>query len=296
MSFLGSNYGITIPVSGALECLDVGPTTTGSVHARPTTDNVTDFEDFILFAINFGLPAGPAAPMARATPAAASADALRLRAGAAPAPGGTLEAVLELSGTGTIQGLSADLSYDTEVLEFLGVDEGALLAAQAAPGMVLSPSAGVVDVAVFGEGAGLKGTGEIARVRFRVKAAGDPKLAIARVDARDHENRPVTLGAPTAETRVIPSRSGLAAARPSPFREQTTLECALARDGEMTLGIYGVDGRRVRTLASGAHPAGIHRLVWDGRDDGGRQLAAGVYWARLITPDGRFTRTLVRIR
>ena len=34
--------------------LDVGPTTDYSVDARPTTDNVINFEDLIMFAINFG--------------------------------------------------------------------------------------------------------------------------------------------------------------------------------------------------------------------------------------------------
>jgi hypothetical protein len=94
---------------------------------------------------------------------------------------------------------------------------------------------------------------------------------------------------------VIPARSALAAARPMPFRSQVQLECALARDGEMTLGIYGVDGRRVRSLASGSRTAGTHRIVWDGRDDRGRQAAAGIYFAMMDAPDGRSIRRLIRL-
>ena len=294
ISFLGAHYGITIPVLSPLECLDVGPSSNGTIQGRPITDNRTDFEDFILFALDYGQSGTPAVAT-RAAHAPAAVDALRLRAGPAPAPPGTLEAVLELSGSGTIQGLSADLAYDADVVEFAGAEAGPLLAAQATPGLVLTPRAGKVDVALLGGASGLVGTGDLVRVRFRVRRAGDPRLVLAGVEARDRGNRPVTLGTTTAASGAIPAHSGLAAARPSPFREQTTLECDLARAGEITLGVYGVDGRRVRTLAAGVHPAGVHRLVWDGRDDAGRPLAAGIYWARLTTPDGRFTRTLVRV-
>jgi hypothetical protein len=61
------------------------------------------------------------------------------------------------------------------------------------------------------------------------------------------------------------------------------------------LAIFGLDGRRVRDLASGPRPAGAYHADWDGRDDAGRGVAAGLYLARLDGPDGRFIRRLVRI-
>jgi hypothetical protein len=41
-----------------------------------------------------------------------------------------------------------------------------------------------------------------------------------------------------------------------------------------------VRGRIVRTLLEGAFPGGRHDFVWDGRDQSGRDVAAGVYFAR----------------
>ena len=64
----------------------------------------------------------------------------------------------------------------------------------------------------------------------------------------------------------------------------------------MTLAIFGIDGRRVRTLASGPRDAGVYRFVWDGRDEAGHDAAPGVYYARMISAEGRFGRTLVRLR
>ena len=53
ISFLGGHYGAAIPVNDALECLDVGPTTDNSTNGRPLTDNVLDFEDLVMFALNY---------------------------------------------------------------------------------------------------------------------------------------------------------------------------------------------------------------------------------------------------
>jgi len=57
--------------------------------------------------------------------------------------------------------------------------------------------------------------------------------------------------------------------------------------------VFAVNGRRVRTLTSGFREVGIHRLRWDGADDQGARVRAGVYFARLTTVDGRYTQTLV---
>jgi flagellar hook assembly protein FlgD len=49
----------------------------------------------------------------------------------------------------------------------------------------------------------------------------------------------------------------------------------------VTLSVFDVAGRRVRTLVDGWMRAGPHSSRWDGRDDGGRAVASGVYFARL---------------
>jgi flagellar hook assembly protein FlgD len=64
---------------------------------------------------------------------------------------------------------------------------------------------------------------------------------------------------------------------PNPFNPATTLRFALPRAEAVTLAIYGLDGRRVRTLIQGTRPAGQHAVRWDGRDRSGRPVAAGTY-------------------
>jgi hypothetical protein len=68
-------------------------------------------------------------------------------------------------------------------------------------------------------------------------------------------------------------------AYPNPFNPQTTIELNLPRQGRVAVKIFSVRGELVRTLHDGVLPAGVHELVWDGRDDRGAASASGVYFA-----------------
>ena len=298
ISFLGANYGTLVPINGALECIDVGPSTTNFVNGRPTTDNRIQFEDLVLFAINYGQVS---APQTRAVPVndgpRAIANRLRLTVPASlPAVGATFIVKLEFESAGDIQAISTMLGYDAAKVEPIGVGPGELLSRQPIPAAVFSSEPGNVDVARLGTGATLDGAGTLAEVRFRVKASGDPAIVVREVLARDTENHPVALDAPHADgSSTLTHRTGLAMSRPSPFRESTTLEYTLATAGPVQLAIYGIDGRRIRTLVGGTSEPGMFRVGWDGRDESGHPAAAGMYYARLTTAEGKFTRTLVRL-
>ena len=83
---------------------------------------------------------------------------------------------------------------------------------------------------------------------------------------------------------------------PNPFRTATTITYRLPRRARVTLAVYDVRGRRVRTLVSRHQPAGRHTTTWDGRDADGAPLAAGVYLYQLHI-DGAVvaSRRLVRL-
>ena len=66
--------------------------------------------------------------------------------------------------------------------------------------------------------------------------------------------------------------------------------------GPVELTIFDVSGRRVRTLVRETQEPGAHEVVWDGRNDGGRQAAAGVYFYRLSAGRSSRVRKMVIIR
>jgi hypothetical protein len=78
----------------------------------------------------------------------------------------------------------------------------------------------------------------------------------------------------------LPRTLALAQPRPNPARGQAMLSFALPSPGMIQLEIYDLDGRLVRTLRSGLFEAGEYPVPFDLRDDAGRALASGLYFAR----------------
>ena len=102
-------------------------------------------------------------------------------------------------------------------------------------------------------------------------------------------------------TGVVPAlaiveRTGFVAVAPNPFDAGTELRFAVRDPLAVSLRIYDVTGRAVRTLTAGSFPAGEHRTTWDGRDDTGNAQAPGVYFARFVAGGTVDVRKLLRIR
>lgn len=68
---------------------------------------------------------------------------------------------------------------------------------------------------------------------------------------------------------------------PNPFNPQTTIRFHLPKTSFTTLSIYNTKGQQVRALAMDDLKSGIHNVVWDGLDDQGNTLPAGIYLYRL---------------
>ncbi|MBD3161811.1 MAG: hypothetical protein GF346_05990 [Candidatus Eisenbacteria bacterium] len=81
--------------------------------------------------------------------------------------------------------------------------------------------------------------------------------------------------------------------RPNPFRTATTLHFTLSEGGNVEIALLDVTGRRVRTLFDGRLASGSHSVAWDGRDDSGSRLKAGVYAYRVALPGNRHGGTVI---
>ncbi|HOX26869.1 MAG TPA: T9SS type A sorting domain-containing protein [Candidatus Krumholzibacteria bacterium] len=89
---------------------------------------------------------------------------------------------------------------------------------------------------------------------------------------------------------------GLTSIQPNPCNPSTTVEYALSRPSPVTLAVFDLRGRLVRTLVDADRPAGPHEVRWNGDDIRGRQVSSGVYIVRLETNDTVQTRSLSILR
>jgi hypothetical protein len=84
----------------------------------------------------------------------------------------------------------------------------------------------------------------------------------------------------------LPTETRLTGAVPNPTQFRTQVGYSLPQAARVKLAVYDLAGKKVRTLVSGAVPAGVHRANWNLTDEAGRAVSKGVYFCRLDTEDG----------
>jgi len=82
----------------------------------------------------------------------------------------------------------------------------------------------------------------------------------------------------------------------NPARGVARMQYGLPTRSDVTLELFDVQGRRVRTLAKGVQAPGMHSVEWKGQDDSGAASGAGIYFVRFRTQGREFQRRLVWLR
>jgi hypothetical protein len=93
-----------------------------------------------------------------------------------------------------------------------------------------------------------------------------------------------------------PTSVSLEPCRPNPFRSSTTIVFSLPVGESIAVRVHDVAGRVVSVLEEGFQSQGQHAVSWDGTDDSGRPVPAGVYFSTLTTPTGQKKRTIILVR
>jgi hypothetical protein len=83
----------------------------------------------------------------------------------------------------------------------------------------------------------------------------------------------------------MPRMTVIESSYPNPFNSATTIVYSVAALGpvpaEITIEVYDIMGRKVKTLINERKEVGIHRVIWDGKGDSGEDMTSGIYFARI---------------
>ncbi len=105
--------------------------------------------------------------------------------------------------------------------------------------------------------------------------AGNPRIFNGKIDMGAYEWNP------TVSTKEIPNTKkqipGLTVA-PNPFTTQTIISAKWDNPARINIEIYNNAGLLIKTLQSGSQPAGSCKIIWDGTDNAGNNLPAGIYY------------------
>ena len=296
VSLLGAHYGLTGGALAGFEYLDVGPTTLINPNGRPTTDSKTNFEDLVIFALNYTPQVSAVAKLP--VTSSIGVNEVAAEGPAAVEAGETFDVAINLSGAGNLQAASVGLKWDATIVEPIGMTGGDWVSERG--GVVFSAVPGSVDAALLGKAEqGMVGQGVLATVRFRSIAKGAPAIGVATVIGRDNLNQAVKVSIGTSAAPVLPGRATLTQlqpVRPNPAPGRATIGYSLVKQGNVDLAIFSVDGRLVKSLARGTQDAGSYRITWDGVDDRGSVAKSGVYFVRFHAPGVQQTRVLNLVR
>ena len=174
----------------------------------------------------------------------------------------------------------------------VSIGDGA--AGQQQPVIMKHAANGQLDVGLvmLGRGVGFDGTGEL----FRVSLPGAAAFGPVTIEARDLRNQSVTVKLVERADVDIPQTFEMAQNYPNPFNPSTRISYGLPTAGHVSLKIYGIDGRLVRTLVSEQKAPGRYTVTWTGTDDGDRPVASGTYFYRLNTGSYLSTKKMILMK
>ena len=94
----------------------------------------------------------------------------------------------------------------------------------------------------------------------------------------------------------LPSNFYLEDAYPNPFNPSTTIIFQIPRESWVTLKIYDILGKEVTTLIDGITTSGIHKVVFDSRNNTNGHISSGVYFYRLQVGEYSATKKLALLK
>ena len=138
--------------------------------------------------------------------------------------------------------------------------------------------------------------GGVDTVEFAIWVVGDSpehtvtvttKLAGDENPGNDSKSKKVTgIAEPT-----LPTKFALSCIRPNPFTKNTVISYQLPAPTKVSLAVYDITGKLVKVLVSRYSSPGYYTITWDGKD-----VPAGIYFVKLITPEFKATRKIVLTR
>lgn len=100
----------------------------------------------------------------------------------------------------------------------------------------------------------------------------------------------------TTVTAPKPDRYSLTSNFPNPFNSLTSFKYEIPAATYVTIEVYNVLGKKVKTLVDAFKEPGIYTVFWDGRDDAGQNVVSGVYFYHMATANYNMTHKMIVVR
>lgn len=202
---------------------------------------------------------------------------------------GDFHAVLTVDNPQAVGSADVKIVYDASTLVATGVDaagqDSVLLEANIdTPGVIqfATASLNAFDQEV------------LATIHFKTLQQDKATVELREIGFFDLDSFPI-------DAIIIPDRNLLGQNFPNPFNPETWIPYQLKDESEVTIQIYDVSGRLVRTINLGPKSPGIYvtreqAAYWDGRNNVGERMASGLYFYTLKTKSYAQTKRMLLLK
>jgi len=253
-------------------------------------NNLVDLADFFIFADHFGDSLGKL--VGRVTSAGSTELSMTATGG------GTAQQleirVSQLAGE-LIRGLALQLAFDPSILRMRSFEGSP----QRFPLRVWLPGNGGEATLLAGGGRADLAAGEGADLGIILFDRLSPDGGVVRITgAVQTQGRAESLVKTSQSMRfaALPADFHLYPAYPNPFNPTANLRFFLPQSGRVSLRVFDLTGRVVRTLVEESATRGFRTVVWNGRDQNGLPVASGLYLVELRAADFHQMRKLMLLK
>jgi hypothetical protein len=193
-------------------------------------------------------------------------------------------------------------------LRLLSWEDGEFFASPLRIGPTFDEGSGrlLVALAVRGRSAVDAESGCLGTVRFLRTAVDTAEVSLIEATLVDENHakhalvspdRPVHASPRYEPSLRLPTRFALHVPSPNPASPGTVVSFDVPNPGaEVSIRVYDVNGRLVRSLVDGQKAPGYHSAAWDLTNDGGRPIAPGVYFCRMEAGHFKDTKKVVLLQ
>jgi hypothetical protein len=272
---------------------DFGPTFGGSPKGIPLPDDSVQFEDLVIFAINFDA----VSPIAKTVPIFADQTVngnLTLALNPTVANGVTTYHLNLLNNAGDLKAFRAVIDLgENALLQTAQISSALTNSADPVFAKVLTQGHRVtIDAAILGTGTTIGGSGEVAALTV----SNADKAQIVEADLRNNENSALAVTVSSPAAAIIPGQYALGQNYPNPFNPTTQISYDLPVAGYARLEIFNLLGQRVAVVVDAFQQAGSHTIEWNSQDDAGHTVSSGIYLYRLTVNDYSSTRKMLLMK
>jgi hypothetical protein len=106
----------------------------------------------------------------------------------------------------------------------------------------------------------------------------------------------VVIGIEEGDFAGKPWKFRLSQSQPNPFSKRTSIQYTVAKTTHVSLKIYDISGKLVKTLVNEIHTPSHYTVHWDGQDGSGKKISSGIYFYKLDTRDFKDIKKLILTR